>query len=230
MSDQLIVAETVAMVSRAARRTDGIFHWLRGLMLPLSLRVLACLVQVMFVRSALLAYLADTSRITLLILGASELASFIGLMVSRPAKSVDYDPAAFVLIVVVYCYVLFLDNTTSLHLIPEPISATIQSVGLLWVVYAKVSIGRSFGLLPANRGLVVAGAYRWVRHPIYAGYLFSHLGFIATNFSLQNLVVLVFLYVAQILRIVREEKQLSRSLEHLEYVRRVPYRLIPGIF
>ncbi len=229
MSEQTTVAGTGAMIAMPAHRTDWVTDWFHALVLPVGLRFLACLAQVIFVRSALMAYLADTSRITLLILVVSEFATFLGLLLSRPAKAVDYDPSAFVLVVVAYCYMVFLDKNPSLHLIPERVSATIQIIGLLWTLYAKVSIGRSFGLLPANRGLVVAGAYRWVRHPINAGYLATHLGFIAANFCLRNVLVFGVLYVAQFLRMAREERLLSRSLEYQEYVRQVRYRLIPGI-
>jgi protein-S-isoprenylcysteine O-methyltransferase Ste14 len=47
-------------------------------------------------------------------------------------------------------------------------------------------LGRSFGLLPAQRGLVVVGPYRFVRHPIYFGYLIGHIGFLLVNFSWRN--------------------------------------------
>ena len=45
-----------------------------------------------------------------------------------------------------------------------------QLTGLL-VEDGKLSLGRSFGLMPANRGVVSTGMYRLVRHPIYLGYL-----------------------------------------------------------
>ena len=68
---------------------------------------------------------------------------------------------------------------------------------------AKVVLGRSFGLLPAQRGLVTAGPYRIVRHPIYFGYLIGHIGFLLVNFSWRNAAVLALLYVAQVVRIQR---------------------------
>ena len=39
------------------------------------------------------------------------------------------------------------------------------------MIAGKVVLGRSFGLVPANRGIVARGPYLLVRHPIYAGYL-----------------------------------------------------------
>ena len=54
------------------------------------------------------------------------------------------------------------------------LTALISTVGLLFVIAGKITLGRSFGIVPANRG-VVAGPYTLVRHPIYAGYLLSHI-------------------------------------------------------
>jgi protein-S-isoprenylcysteine O-methyltransferase Ste14 len=228
MSDHTNAA-TSAMMPMPAGRAVGMKNWTPALILPIGLRLLACSAQAIFMRASLISYIADTSRITVLILLISETASFLGLMLSRRAKVVDYEPMAFVLVVVAYCYMVFLNTNPGLHLMSEQVSATIQVIGLSWSIYAKVSMGRSFGLLPANRGLVVTGAYRWVRHPIYAGYLANHVGYIAANFCLWNLVVLGLLYVAQFLRVLREEALLAHSSEYLEYARRVRYRFIPGV-
>ena len=46
----------------------------------------------------------------------------------------------------------------------------------MFVIAGKITLGRSFGIVPANRGVVTAGR-TLVRHPIYTGYLVSHLAF-----------------------------------------------------
>jgi len=194
MPDQTTAAAaTSAMMPMPADRASGMTNWSPALLLPIGLRLLACLAQASFMHSSLITYMADTSRVTVLILLISETASFLGLILSRQAKVVDYDPRAFMLILVAYSYMIFLTTNPVVHMMSEQVSATIQIIGLSWTIYAKISIGRSFGLLPANRGLVVTGAYRWVRHPIYAGYFVNHVGYIAANFCLWNLVILTLL-------------------------------------
>ena len=54
-------------------------------------------------------------------------------------------------------------------LAPDALVGFLRRIGLLVVVAGKISIGRSFGLIPANRGIVSSGLYRLVRHPIYLG-------------------------------------------------------------
>ena len=73
----------------------------------------------------------------------------------------------------------------------EAVTVTISACGLIVVIGGKVSLGRSFGLMPANRGVVSTGLYRLVRHPIYMGYLITHVGFVAANPTIWNLMTLV---------------------------------------
>ena len=51
---------------------------------------------------------------------------------------------------------------------------------------AVLSLNRSFGLLPAHRGVKSDGLYRWVRHPLYSAYLLAHVGYLASNLSWAN--------------------------------------------
>jgi protein-S-isoprenylcysteine O-methyltransferase Ste14 len=91
-------------------------------------------------------------------------------------------------------------------------------------------LGRSFGLLPANRGLILRGPYRLVRHPMYFGYLLVHVGFLLLNPSLWNLMVYVAAYACQVPRLLVEERLLARDKSYAEYQQQVRYRLIPGVF
>ena len=74
---------------------------------------------------------------------------------------------------------------------PESATVALSIVGLAVVIAGKVTLGRSFGLIPANRGIVSTGLYRLVRHPIYLGYLLTHLAFLAANPSPWNAVILL---------------------------------------
>src|SRR6266508_4433549 len=64
-----------------------------------------------------------------------------------------------------------------------PAGQVVQVLGLSCAIYAILSLNRSFGLVPAHRGVRSTGAYRWVRHPLYAAYAVMAAGYLASNFS-----------------------------------------------
>lgn len=113
---------------------------------------------------------------------------------------------------------------------PEMATVTILAVGLVIVVLGKLSLGRSFGLTPANRGIVCRGLYRVVRHPIYLGYLITHLGFLLANPVGWNLATLVIADVALMFRAICEERTLAQDEQYRAYMQRVRWRIVPGIF
>ena len=113
---------------------------------------------------------------------------------------------------------------------PESLTLAITAIGLMVVVAGKISLGRSFGLTPANRGVVCGGLYRFVRHPIYLGYLITHVGFVIANPADWNLVVLAIADVALMLRAKREELTLAADPAYSDYMQRVRWRIVPGLF
>jgi protein-S-isoprenylcysteine O-methyltransferase Ste14 len=103
-------------------------------------------------------------------------------------------------------------------------------VGTACAVICKFALGRSFGLVAANRGLRLAGPYRLVRHPMYACYIITHIGIWCFNPTLWNLGVYGSTWTLQIIRIIVEEWHLSQDPAYREYQKVVRYRLIPGVF
>lgn len=59
--------------------------------------------------------------------------------------------------------------------------------GVVLTQVARVYMGRSFGILPANRGIVSKGPFRSVRHPIYFGWLILSLGYAMSFASERNI-------------------------------------------
>jgi protein-S-isoprenylcysteine O-methyltransferase Ste14 len=113
---------------------------------------------------------------------------------------------------------------------PESFTILVTAFGLMIVVLGKLSLGRSFGLTPANRGVVCSGLYRFVRHPIYLGYLITHIGFVIANPADWNLVLLGIADVALMLRACREEQTLAADATYRDYMHQVRWRVLPGVF
>jgi protein-S-isoprenylcysteine O-methyltransferase Ste14 len=106
----------------------------------------------------------------------------------------------------------------------------LAALGLIIVVCGKLSLGRSFGLAPANRGVVSTGMYRFLRHPIYLGYVITHIAFVAANPAGWNLLVLATVDVALMFRAVCEEQTLALDSAYRAYMQRVHWRVVPGVF
>jgi protein-S-isoprenylcysteine O-methyltransferase Ste14 len=172
---------------------------------------------------------AETGHVTGILLLASE-ALVVGLtLVRRTAGTVDRTWRARVLTIVA-TFGPPLVKPTSAALAPETLTIMIASAGLIIVVLGKLSLGRSFGLTPANRGVVSTGLYKFVRHPIYLGYLITHLGFVIANPADWNWCILAAADFALMLRAICEERTLALDPEYRCYMQRVRWRVLPGVF
>ena len=112
----------------------------------------------------------------------------------------------------------------------EAVVVPVSLLGVAIVVFGKLSLGRSFGLLPAHRGIVSTGLYRLVRHPIYLGYFLSHGAFLLANASPWNLVVLLIAETSLVIRMGAEERVLLEDDAYERYHKTVRYRLVPGLY
>jgi protein-S-isoprenylcysteine O-methyltransferase Ste14 len=119
---------------------------------------------------------------------------------------------------------------THATLVPTSVAAAIMTVGLFVAISAKLFLRRSFGIVPANRGIEREGPYKLVRHPIYLGYLIANIGFLGANASAFNALVYASCWAAIVLRIRAEEEVLSTSAEYAVYQAQVRYRLIPFVW
>lgn len=109
-------------------------------------------------------------------------------------------------------------------------AAPLALAGLAVNIVGLVSLGRSFGVVPANRGIVQSGLYQRIRHPLYAGYLLSHLAFVFTYPDLWNIVVWLLADGALLFRMHFEERHLHADPQYRQYQARVPWRLLPGVY
>jgi protein-S-isoprenylcysteine O-methyltransferase Ste14 len=106
----------------------------------------------------------------------------------------------------------------------------VQLLGFGIVLVALGALGRSFGIVAANRGIQTRGLYSLVRHPAYSGYLVSYLGYVAENGSLRNMILLAVGTGAQLVRMSEEERMLSFDGAYRAYLARVRHRLFPYVY
>jgi len=116
------------------------------------------------------------------------------------------------------------------HLIAPELAVAVQAAGFTAMIFSLLSLGRSFGVIPANRQLKLSGAYKWVRHPLYTSELVFYTGFLLGQVTLRNGVFVLLIFAGQFWRAAAEERLLRRDPEYQSYLLRVRYRFLPGIF
>ena len=174
---------------------------------------------------------ARTGHITGLMLLVSESLVIVLTLARRRATLVDRSvPAAIVTLVSLAGPPLLRADGDIAALAPDVVTVIVSAVALLLVLSGKVTLGRSFGLVPANRGVVVQGPYAAVRHPIYTGYLVTHLAFLAAHPGIWNIAVIAIADGALVARALMEERVLSNDALYRAYCRRVAWHLVPGVF
>lgn len=115
-------------------------------------------------------------------------------------------------------------------LLPYTVCAVLLVGGTTLQLSAKLVLRRSFGVVPANRGVKVSGPYRVVRHPMYAGYILGQLGFLLATPTVGNAVILLIAWGLQCARVHAEERLLKEDAGYRAFMAVTRYRLVPGIY
>jgi protein-S-isoprenylcysteine O-methyltransferase Ste14 len=165
-------------------------------------------------------------------LGATLLEAFTALLfvIRRPPLATSARPLAWISASVGAFAMLGARPVAHPDVGPLAAMELVQLAGFAIVLIALGVLGRSFGIVAANRGVKTAGLYSLVRHPAYTGYLVSYLGYVAENPSLRNAILLVAGTAAQLVRMSEEERMLSFDGAYRRYLARVRRRLIPYVY
>jgi protein-S-isoprenylcysteine O-methyltransferase Ste14 len=107
-------------------------------------------------------------------------------------------------------------------------STAVFTAGSLLAVVSLLTLGRSFGVLPAARKPVCTGVYRWVRHPAYVGQLLMLAGCGISSSPLLGLLIPLACLPLLALRIRAEERLLGETWsDYRLYMQRVRWRICP---
>lgn len=125
---------------------------------------------------------------------------------------------------------------------PEPIPLAVKIVAILVMVlayafsaWAMIENAYFSGIvrLQTDRGHTVCdrGPYRWIRHPGYAGGLWSYLMMPLVLDTSWSYIPVALLVVIMVLRTAIEDRTLQAELPgYAEYARRVKHKLFPGVW
>jgi protein-S-isoprenylcysteine O-methyltransferase Ste14 len=155
------------------------------------------------------------------------------MVIRRPPKRVTPNPwywlLAFVASYWLVLIILFLQQGRPL--VATWVTDALAIMGLLVMLWARVSLGRNIGFVPAQRELVSTGAYACMRHPIYTAILLSYVAFVLRAFTPLNALLLglgVFWFIP--IKSVVEEDFLRHDPQYAAYMQRVRARWIPFVF
>jgi protein-S-isoprenylcysteine O-methyltransferase Ste14 len=206
-------------------KTPAGVAWLRPAVLDRAEQVLILALWAFLVQRVVY---SDNVFAPLLVL--SETAVVVFVLIRRPTQTISLRLGDWLLAITATLSPLLITPGAQ-----GPVFLTIPAIVLIgggncMQLWAKLSLRRSFGIAPANRGIKVSGPYRFVRHPMYAGYLATHIGLFMVMPSLLNLALYFVAWWSQILRLLAEERLLSQDPAYREFKEVTPYRLVPGVF
>jgi protein-S-isoprenylcysteine O-methyltransferase Ste14 len=128
-------------------------------------RTVVALALCVFVWRAYQSYVASP-RLSLLLLLLSETLTVVLVVLARPPEETERRPYAVALTAVGTFYFLLIVLKSGIALVPPHVGVAVQLVGVGLQFASKLWLGRRFGLLPANRGIVTTGPYRLLRRDV----------------------------------------------------------------
>ena len=177
-----------------------------------------------------LLWLAASKNADAALLVLSESLGVFLILTRRFSKTVSKHPLDWALSLMAVNAPLLATPAAASTFIPLQAATTVMFAGMLIQISAKIALWRSYGIVPANRGVKIKGPYYFVRHPMYAGYTLTHIGFLLGFPSLQNFLLYLTTFLIEVARLMREERVLNKDPVYRDYAHCVRYRLLPGIF
>jgi protein-S-isoprenylcysteine O-methyltransferase Ste14 len=177
-----------------------------------------------------LLWLAASTNLSAALLVISESLGVFLILTRRSATIISRRPLDWALSFMAVNAPLLAAPATASTFMPAQIATALMFAGMLIQISAKIVLWRSYGLVPANRGIKTKGPYSFVRHPMYAGYTLTHIGFLLGFPSPQNFLLYLATFLIEVARLMREELILNKDPLYCDYAARVRYRLLPGIF
>ena len=206
--------------------------FMRVLSLPWLDRTIAAIASIPLVYLAYYRYQHWHHGFPLIAAALNVLILVVTMVIRRPPKRVTPNPWYWLLAFVATYWDLlvlgFLEQGRPL--VANWATDLIAVAGLLILIWARVSLGRNIGFVPAQREVVSRGAYAYMRHPVYTGGLLTTLAFLLRAYSPHNalLIALRILWFIPTKSLV-EEDFLRQDPQYVAYMQRVRARWIPYV-
>jgi protein-S-isoprenylcysteine O-methyltransferase Ste14 len=115
----------------------------------------------------------------------------------------------------------------------SPVVISVQVIALLLFLWARITFGRRsyhVGANPTEGGLVTAGPYRFIRHPIYAALCVFTWAGIAAHWSWTSALFGALMLGFALLRITCEETLVAGRYPEYARYKTTTWRMIPFVY
>jgi protein-S-isoprenylcysteine O-methyltransferase Ste14 len=192
-------------------------------------RAIATVASIPFVYFGYKRYLHGGLTLPLIVLWIELAMLIVPMLVRRPPKRITTNPW-FWLLTYIETYWLIMPILGPGHpIVSRTAYDLVALVGLGICVFGRISLGRNIGFVPAQRELVVRGAYKYVRHPLYTSLLVVYLSTALANYSVRNVVLIAIGMFWFLLKSMVEESFLKSDPRYAAYMQRVRARWIPFV-
>ena len=219
------------MTSSAIAGTGLKAHWSGVLGQPWVDRAIAIIASVPFVWLAHYRYQNLRLGLPLVSSVTVSLVLIVTMILRRPPKRVTLNPAYWLLaFFATYWPLLILAILQQGRpVVPSSISDTIAICALAVTLWARFSLGRNIGFVPAQRDIVTGGAYRYMRHPIYTGVFLGSFALALRAYTPRNAGLLGLGALLFVIKSFIEENFLRADPQYAAYLNNVRARWIPYV-
>ncbi len=217
------------MSSSPAVAENSTSPFIRALSQPWLDRAIAIVASVPFLWLTYYRYHYMKLGLPVVALATGTLVLFLTMIFRRPPKRVTPNPLYWLLaFLATYWPVLTVGliqrgQTAA----PDWVTAAVGLCCLVITVWARLSLGRNIGFVPAQRNIVTSGAYRFMRHPIYTGLFLGYLGLALRAYSPRNVLILALGITWLVIKSFVEENFLRADPEYANYLQHIRARWIP---
>jgi protein-S-isoprenylcysteine O-methyltransferase Ste14 len=155
----------------------------------------------------------------------------LSMLVRRSAARVTMNPVYWLLafFATYWLYIAGRMVVPGVAVAPGWAIAALSAASFFISVWARLSLGRNIGLVPAQRQLVTSGAYGFMRHPIYTGIYLAYLALVLQNYSALNAAIFASGAALFVIKSFVEEDFLRQDAEYASYMKIVHWRWIPFV-
>jgi len=154
------------------------------------------------------------------------------ILIRKEYINIDKDWRHWVVVILSFFSNLFFIKRKEYIHIPLVIKTVgyINALSIIVGILALISLGRSFGIVPAVREIKTDGLYKIIRHPMYLSDILFKTPIVLKYFNLYNVLIYTISVFMYVLRARYEEQLLATYNSYKDYLQKVKFRFIPFIY